>query len=71
MNLVRLQEGMTPDRVLERDASAPAPAERPGGANPLQAGKTMHFTVDLEPGRCALVFPVGDGSGSAKTFTVQ
>lgn len=70
VHLVRLEKGMTADRVLQWDASAPAPAEALGGANPLPAGKTMYFTVNLDPGRYALVFPAGDESGSAKTFTV-
>ncbi len=69
-HLVRLEKGMKADTVLQWDGSAPAPAEALGGANPLQAGKTMYFTVDLDPGRYAMVFPAGDGSGSAKTFTV-
>ena len=70
LRLARLEEGMTSDTVREWDASAPAPATHLGGANPLPAGKTMYFTVNLEPGRYALVVPAGDGPRSAKTLTV-
>ena len=70
VRFARLGEGTTSDTVRQWDGSAPAPADYLGGANPLPAGETMYFTVNVDPGRYALVIPAGEGPGAEETFTV-
>ncbi|MEP6262690.1 MAG: hypothetical protein ABJ092_14035 [Gillisia sp.] len=70
-DLVKLNSWMTwttPDGL-----NTPAPVKFLGGAQEMPAGSTAYITVDLKPGKYALIAEVPDPASKnmLKTFTVQ
>ncbi len=78
INLFRLDDTTNVDEIIRwmdwMDPSqfrAPAPGYSIGGVEHLVAGKTGYMTVDLQPGRYALISEMYALNGVSKVFTVE
>lgn len=78
VHVVRLEEGMNAEDLVPwmdafnvRGLQTPAPATFVGGTHERPEGRTIYFTVELEPGRYAWISEAPDVRGLFQEFTVR